>query len=58
MKTTFCLIQDKYKCICLGLGQARKPVMFYSVQTVQCTMYTLLYNVDTVQPVQCKHCTN
>ena len=44
MKTTFCLIQDKYKCICLGLGQANKPVRLYSVHTVQCTqctMYTL-----------------
>jgi hypothetical protein len=41
MKTTFCLIQDKYKYICLGLGQANKPVRLYSVHTVQCTMYTL-----------------
>ena len=41
MKTTFCLIQDKYKYICLGLGQANKPVSLYSVHTVQCTMYTL-----------------
>ena len=24
MKTTFCLIQDKYKYICLDLGQARR----------------------------------
>mgnify|MGYP000258511050 FL=1 len=46
MKTTFCLIQDKYKCICLGLGQANKPVIqcthcTSTMYNVQCTMYTL-----------------
>jgi hypothetical protein len=59
MKTTFCLIQDKYECICLGLGQANKPVRLYSVHTVQCPMYNVqcpmynvqctIYNVHTVQ---------
>jgi hypothetical protein len=60
MRTTFCLIQDKYKCICLGLSQAHKPVRLYSVHTVKCTMYSVysVYNVYSVYSVQCAHCTN
>ena len=58
MKTTFCLVQDKYKCICLGMVQPKKPVWGCNVHIVmyKCThchtVYTLyiLYNVHTVQP--------
>ena len=53
MKTTFCLIQDKYECICLGLGQAKNqsPSTVYTLYNVQCTMHTL-YKVQAVHTVQ------
>ena len=59
MKTTFCLIQDKYKCICLGFGQANKPVRLYSVHTVQCTQCTHCTNqlLETSSAVLCTHST-
>jgi hypothetical protein len=55
MKTTFCLIQDKYKCVWLGLSQANKPVRLYSVHTVQYVQRIMctVYHVYSVQCVQC-----
>jgi hypothetical protein len=38
--------QIQMYCICLGLSQANKPVILYSVHTVQCTMYTLYKPTD------------
>ena len=58
MKTTFCLSQDKFQCICLGLVQPKKPVWLCNVDIVQCIMYTTIYSVHIVHSVQCTHCTN
>jgi hypothetical protein len=56
MNTTFCLIQDKYNCICLGLSQANKQVRLYSVHTVQCTHCTNQL-LETSSAVLCTHST-
>ena len=56
---TFCLVQKKYNCICLGFGQTKKTVRLYKCKhCTNCTMETLVYSVHIVQTVQCTHCTN
>ena len=51
MKTTFCLIQDKSKCICLVLSQAKTPVRLHSVHVQHCTNKLL----GTSSAVMCTH---
>ena len=51
LKTTFCLIQNKYICICLCLSQAKIPVRLYSVHVQHCTNKLL----GTSSAVMCTH---
>ena len=62
MKTTFCLVQDKYKSICLGLVQPKKPVRICNVHiAIQCThctfctMYKLYKLLETSSAILCTH---